>query len=84
MGPAATADMFQKNAVKAGDLPESRKAALRVTQSLVERGAEAVIAGCTEVPLILSQEDLRVPFVDATNVRVRAAVGRAREVRTHV
>jgi len=36
--------------------------------------AQAVIAGCTEVPLVLGAEDLAVPFIDATEALARACV----------
>ena len=43
-------------------------------QSLVKRGAQGIIAGCTEVPLALDQEDLSVPYFDALLLLVRKAV----------
>ena len=36
-----------------------------VAESLAEAGAEAIIAGCTEVPLVLAQDDLDIPLIDA-------------------
>jgi aspartate racemase len=33
---------------------------------LINKSAQAVIAGCTEVPLVLSQTELSTPFLDAT------------------
>ena len=41
---------------------------------LIQRGAEVVVAGCTEVPLLLQDGDLSVPVVDATLVLAEAAV----------
>ena len=45
--------------------------------SLINRkpdGAEAIIAGCTEIPLVLGQEDLPVPYFDAVTILARAAI----------
>lgn len=39
--------------------------------------AEAIIAGCTEIPLALSQEDLPVPYFDSLLILARAAIQRA-------
>ena len=39
-------------------------------------GAEAVIAGCTEVPLLLGADDLSAPLVDSTEVLARVCVER--------
>jgi aspartate racemase len=60
--------------VKAGDLSKSSAVAIEIGQKLVKAGAEAVIAGCTELPLILKGEDLSVPIIDATQVLARRAI----------
>ena len=44
---------------------------------LVARGAEAVILGCTEIMLLVSQEDSAVPLFDTTRLHAEAAVMRA-------
>lgn len=41
------------------------------------RGAEAIVAGCTEVPLILRDGDIDVPVIDPTTILAQAAVQRA-------
>ena len=48
-----------------------------VAETLVACGAQAIVAGCTEIPLALSQEELRVPYFDSVLVLARAAVVRA-------
>ena len=40
-------------------------------------GAQAIIAGCTEIPLALGQQDLSVPFFDTLTILARAAILRA-------
>lgn len=60
--------------VKAGDLLRGRELALRQGEKLVAEGAEAVIAGCTEIPLVLKDGDLPVPVLDATKVLAEKCV----------
>ena len=43
-------------------------------QTLVDNGAQGVIAGCTEIPLALSQENLTVPYFDSLTLLARAAI----------
>ena len=44
---------------------------------LNDRGCDAVILGCTELPLLLSEEDTSVPLLDSTRLLARAALARA-------
>jgi aspartate racemase len=41
---------------------------------LVSRGAQGIISGCTEVPLVLTQDDLDVPLFDSMQLHVDAAL----------
>jgi aspartate racemase len=43
-------------------------------QSLIFRGALGIVAGCTEIPLALSQRDLSVPYFDVLLLLARAAI----------
>ncbi|HEY9225959.1 MAG TPA: aspartate/glutamate racemase family protein, partial [Gemmatimonadaceae bacterium] len=47
---------------------------LGLIESLAGRGAQGVILGCTEIPLIITQSDTSVPVLDTTAVHVDAAV----------
>jgi len=53
--------------VKAGDVSKHPVAA-EVARRVVTAGAEAVVSGCTEIPLVLKTGDLSVPLIDATQV----------------
>jgi aspartate racemase len=65
--------------IKAGDLSKSvKKNILKITQKLINKGAEAIIAGCTEIPLILKEGDVSVPLIDPTQILARIAVQKAR------
>lgn len=52
----------------------SREAYRGVIARLVERGAEAVILGCTEIMLLVRPEDSPVPLYDTTAIHAEAAV----------
>jgi aspartate racemase len=66
--------------VKAGHLgPELRARAKQVAERLIDNGAKAVIAGCTEIPLVIQDGDVSVPVLDATDLLAKAAVERARD-----
>lgn len=47
------------------------------TQVLVDSGAQGIIAGCTEIPLVLSTADVTVPYFDSLLILARAAIRRA-------
>ena len=65
--------------IKAGDLGGSVKEdLLKVARNLNDAGAEVIILGCTEVPLVLEDGDLPIPFVDPTQVLAEAGVAMAR------
>ena len=60
---------------KAGDLGDGPRAEMRrLAAALVEAGAEAVIGGCTEVPLLLEAEEVSVPLVDSAEALAAACV----------
>ena len=66
-------------AVKRGDTGDAARAEMRrLAAALVDAGAEVVIAGCTEVPLLLGPADVAVPLVDSAEVLAQACVDRCR------
>lgn len=48
-----------------------------IIEELSENGAQGVILGCTEIGLLIKQEDTNVPLFDTTNLHVEAAVHEA-------
>jgi aspartate racemase len=44
---------------------------------LKERGCDAVVLGCTEIPLIVRSDDSPLPTLDSTRLLARAALRRA-------
>lgn len=59
---------------------ESRKVYLRVINSLKAEGAQGVILGCTEIPLLVKQSDVDLPVFDTTTLHAEAAVDWALEL----
>lgn len=58
-----------------GKMPAvSKKEFLRIIDDLVEAGAEGVILGCTEIPLLIKQADTDVPLFDTTTIHAMRAV----------
>lgn len=54
--------------------PESKAEYLRVIEGLRESGAQGVILGCTEIPLLIHQEDVDIPVLDSLRLHAEAAV----------
>jgi aspartate racemase len=48
-----------------------------IARRLIQRGAQGVVAGCTEIPLVLKPGDLDVPVFDTLTLLARAAVAAA-------
>jgi aspartate racemase len=53
---------------------DSRGVYLEVIADLTARGARAIIAGCTEIELLIAAEDLEVPYYPTTAIHTEAAV----------
>lgn len=61
--------------IKQGDIgAASRETMAALAHRLVGKGAQSVVAGCTEVPLVLSADELSVPFLDATQTLAQRCV----------
>ncbi len=60
-------------------LDESREATLEIIDRLVTSGAEGIILGCTELPLLIEVGRIRVPSFDTMTIHAVAAAERAME-----
>ena len=66
-------------AIKANDTGAAVKSQMRaLAEGLIANGAEAVVAGCTEVPLVLFGSDISKPLVNSTDCLVEATIAAAR------
>lgn len=59
--------------------PESRQKFQTIIRNLQKQGAEAVILGCTEIPLLISKDDAEIPVFDTTKIHAHAAALKAVE-----
>jgi len=75
--------IFGPRGIKAGyKADESTQRIVRIAYSLIERGAQAVIAGCTEVPLVLRPEHIPVPLIEPMAIGIECCIKKAgREIR---
>jgi aspartate racemase len=48
-----------------------------VINELKNKGCDAVILGCTEIPLLVTQENSSLPILDSTRLLARAALKKA-------
>jgi len=84
LAPDSTAQSKIVDAIR--DIKDTRPPRTRseITADLIEaagsliknkpEGADAIIAGCTEIPLALRQEHLPVPYLDSLTILARAAI----------
>jgi aspartate racemase len=70
-------DVIYRELVVGEIRPESRMAYREVIARLIARGAQSIILGCTEIMLLVSDEDSAVPLFDTTTIHAIAAVDRA-------
>jgi aspartate racemase len=76
-GPDREAFMTRIYGVKAGEVGGAARDRMKaLAAGLVARGAQGIVAGCTEVPLLLAQADVTVPLTDSAEVLARVCVKR--------
>ena len=75
-GPGRTLvhDVIYKELVRGVINPVSKKAYLDAIDELTGRGAQGVIAGCTEIELLIEEADLSVPLFPTARLHAEAAV----------
>jgi len=55
-------------------LPERKATFIRIINDLIAQGAKGIVLGCTEIPILIKQEDVSVPVFDTTKIHTTAAV----------
>jgi len=53
---------------------ESRKGFLEIIERLVAQGAEGIVLGCTEIPLLVRQEDTKIEVFDTAVIHAERAL----------
>ncbi len=66
--------IIQKELTYGKIVPESKSYVIDVIQSLVEKGAQGVVLGCTEFPLMIKEDDLQIPIFNTTEIHAKAGV----------
>jgi aspartate racemase len=67
--------IYGRGGIKAvGPSEGSKRLILKASEMLIRRGAQAVVAGCTEVPLVLKEGNLSVPVIDTIHTLAQAAI----------
>jgi len=61
----------------AQDLNKLKKQVIEIAQSQIINGAQAIIAGCTEIPLILKNGDIKIPIIDPSLILAQKAIEKA-------
>ena len=70
--------IFGSRGIKAGFTTGSpRRLVLGAARRLIKRGVQTIIAGCTEIPLVLGDEDISVPFIEPLRIGTRATILKA-------
>ena len=54
--------------------PETKARYLAIIENLARRGAEGIILGCTEIPLLINDGDCKIPLFDTARLHAAAAV----------
>jgi aspartate racemase len=73
-GRAETHRIIVEELVRGRFLDSARETHRRMIAALVARGAQGIILGCTEIPLLVKPEDSAVPLFDTTTLHALAAV----------
>ncbi len=64
--------------VKAGqDLVYLRTQIIGIVESEIKNGTQAIVAGCTEIPLVLKDGEVGVPVIDPTTILAKKAIEKA-------
>ena len=67
--------IYGESGIKAGFTSlENKGNILKASNALIEKGAQGIIGGCTEVPLVVQQGDMEVPFFDSLDILALAAI----------
>jgi aspartate racemase len=69
-----THDYISKELTQGKFTQEAKEFYLKQIELFKSRGADAIILGCTELPMLLKQEDSPLPFLDTTRLHAQMAV----------
>lgn len=55
-------------------LPERKERFIQIINNLQQQGVQGVVLGCTEIPILIKQEDISIPIFDTALIHAKAAV----------
>ncbi|MCK4902301.1 MAG: aspartate/glutamate racemase family protein, partial [Thermoplasmatales archaeon] len=55
-------------------MQSSKQRYLEIIENLIDKKAEGIILGCTEIPLLIKKDDVDIPIFDTTEIHAKAAV----------
>ena len=67
-------DIIYKELVRGIITDQSRRVYVSIIQNLIKKGAEGVILGCTEIPLLIKPGDIDIPLFNTTEIHAEKAV----------
>jgi len=63
------------NELSKGEINEtSKQKYISIIDKLVSKGADGIVLGCTEIPLLITQYDVNIPVLDSSKIHVEAAL----------
>jgi aspartate racemase len=69
--------IFQVKAEK--ELRNPRKQMIKIAENQIKKVAQGIIAGCTEIPIILKNGDIDIPIIDPTLILAEKVVEKAKK-----
>jgi len=67
-------DIIYRELVKNEVRDESRTRVLKIIDRLVEKGAQGIVLGCTELPFLIKQADTAIKVFDTTSIHAQKAL----------
>jgi len=65
-------DIIFKELARGEIKPRSKDLCLRLIKEFEEKGAQGVVSGCTEIPLVITQKDVRILLIDSLELHIQA------------
>ena len=66
--------VYGNDGIKAGKKRLPKKKLTKIADKLIERGAQAIVLGCTEIPLVLNQKDFSVKLFDPMEISAKEII----------
>lgn len=66
--------IFGRKGIKAGYSDYPRKLLVKAVAELQKKGAQVIIMGCTEIPLVLRQKDVKIELIDPAKILAKSVI----------